>query len=258
MIVVMNAISHTMSKRAPRFALEYAKDPNGTRAALAAGFPESWARTAGSDLLANPDVQVMIQAARDDLAREVKFGAMEVLREWVDIATADASKLQKTRQLNCRHCWGNGGNYQWSVREYAKACDAAAANVHYKSGAPDPKPPPDCSGGFGWVFNATPNAACEACRGEGITDTLICDMDSLAPAERKLIAGVKVTKDGVQILTRDQDGALQNIAKYLGLMVEKRELTGKGGTPLLPVGVPSELPTDPKQLAQLYGSIVGG
>jgi hypothetical protein len=49
---------------------------------------------------------------------------------------------------------------------------------------------------------------------------------------RKLFAGVKKTKDGLEIKTRDQDAALKNLSAYLGMSLERRELSGPGGRPL--------------------------
>ena len=38
--------------------------------------------------------------------------------------------------------------------------------------------------------------------------------------------------DGIEVKMRDQDGALLNVARYLGMMVERREVTGANGGPI--------------------------
>jgi len=116
---------------------------------------------------------------------------------------------------------------------------------------------PDCSGGFEYRKVFDPNPDCPECSGEGLTDVHCADLDTLTGAERKLIQSVKQTRDGVQVTLRDQDAALSNLARYLGLLVDRRELTGKDGTPLLPEAIPLDLPKDPEALAALYARIVG-
>lgn len=232
----MNPRDPSISKRVPRFVEEYCKHRVGTRAALDAGWPPSWAHVAASNLLKTPKIQALIREQDDKIAAAAKLDAALVLREWVDLATADPSKIIKTRQLNCRHCWGVGHAYQWGAREYARACDDAAARTDAK-GNPRPAPPPTCEGGFGWVFNAEPNAECPECQGEGVPDVVVADMDRLTGPERKLIASVKKTKDGIEVKMRNQDEALAYLAKHLGMLVEKRELTGKDGQPLTPATI---------------------
>lgn len=237
------------SARVYRFVEEYAKDRNGTQAAVRAGYSRKSAHAQGCRLLSDADVQLLIAEQVEKISRDVEFEAADVLREWVLLATADPSKIAQIRRVNCRHCWGEGHAYQWKPREYAEACDAAARAGDL---------PPLCEGGFGFEINREPNEACPECEGEGVEETFFADMRTLGPAERKLIASVKRTKDGIEVKMRDQDAAVQAIAKYLGLLVEKRELTGKGGAPLGAVAVPVVLPDDPQALGALYAQIVGG
>lgn len=219
------------SKRVPRFVEEYAKDRNGTRAAIRAGYSAN-VETAGvtaARLLADDRVKALIEEQMERVSREVRMGAAEVLREYVELATADPSKIVTVRRVNCRYCWGEGHQYQWKEREYAEACDAAARPA--KRGE-DPAPFPDCAGGFGYRHNAEPNPACPECGGEGKEDIFFRDTEGLTGPERKLIAGIKRTKDGLEVKMRDQDAALKVLAQYAGLLVERKELTGKDGAPL--------------------------
>ena len=72
-----------------------------------------------------------------------------------------------------------------------------------------------------------PNVACVLCMGQGQVVTIFKNSRG-----RKLFAGVKKTKDGLEIKTRDQDAALKNLSAYLGMSLERRELSGPGGRPL--------------------------
>jgi phage terminase small subunit len=248
------------SKRVPRFVEEYAKDRNGTRAAMRAGYTqnENSAGVTAAVLLSDPRIQALIAEQIEKVSREAVVSAADVLREWHDIATADASKIVYVRRINCRHCHGVGHAYQWAVREYAEACDRAANATNPRTGDPEPRDPPDCSGGFGWKSNAEPNPDCPDCNGEGVEDVFFNDTESLTGPERKLIASIEKTKDGLKIKMRDQDAARANIAKYLGMLVEKRELTGKDGKPLVPEQIPADLPNSLAALGSLYTQIMGG
>lgn len=249
----MNPTDPIKSKRVPRFVEEYAKDRNGTQAAIRAGFSPNGAENTAWRLLSDPRVVTLIEAEVERVSKSAHFEAVDVLREWVALATADPSRIMKVRRVNCRHCHGVGHRYQWGEREYAEALDAATRPT--KGG--EPAPLPDCSGGFGWRSNAEPHPDCPECNGEGLEDIFFGDTESLTGPERKLIAGIKRTKDGLEVKLRDQDAALQNIAKYLGLLIERKELTGKDGRPLMPEPPPpADLPSDPAALAVLYGQIV--
>lgn len=241
------------SPRIYRFIEECAKPgvKSAVEAARNAGYSENGISETASRLLANPSILEAIHTRRTELAANVELSIEMVLRRWLDIATADPSKIIRVRHLNCRHCWGVGYAYQWSAREYAEKA-AHAMDLG--------ETPPDCQGGFGWRFNADPNPECPECHGEGIRDVFIADTSTLTGPERALYAGVKTTKDGIEVKMHDQMAALDNIRDYLGMIVKRSEITGKDGRPLYPGGklpVVEELPSDPKLLEIAYRDITG-
>lgn len=77
-----------------------------------------------------------------------------------------------------------------------------------------------------------PNAECALCGGEGRLVTVLKDTSRLTGSARKLFAGLKRTKDGIEVKMRDQDGALKMLAQHAGMIVERKELSGPGGGPL--------------------------
>jgi phage terminase small subunit len=251
----MNAQDPIRSKRVPRFVEEYCKDRNGTQAAIRAGFSPNGAENTAWRLLSDQRVQEMIAEQMERVSKECVVEAADILREYLALATADASKIMHVRRVNCRYCWGAGHEYQWKAREYAERCDAEMKAATKEKREPEL---PDCSGGFGWRHNAEPNPACPECGGEGHEDILFKDTESLTGPERKLIAGVKRTKDGLEVKLRDQDGALKILAQYAGLLIDRKELTGKDGRPLIPSAPPADLPDDPTALGAMYSQIVGG
>ena len=55
----------------------------------------------------------------------------------------------------------------------------------------------------------------------------------LVPASgRVLYAGAKQTKDGLEIKLHDQAKALENVARHLGMFVDRHEVGGKNGGPI--------------------------
>lgn len=78
-----------------------------------------------------------------------------------------------------------------------------------------------------------PNDTCKACRGAGVGLVNVADTRTLTGSARRLYAGAKQTKDGIEIKMRDQDGALAKLADYLGMLNKsKGELSGPGGGPI--------------------------
>lgn len=230
----MSTLPPLKSKRVPRFIEEYCKHRNGTKAARDAGWPVSWAAEAACMLLKTSEIQEAVAAYDARMAEAAQVEQVDILREWLAVATADPSKLMHVRRVNCRYCWGEGNRYSWKPREYAEACDAETRAAKREKRDPEL---PDCSGGFAFSRIAEPNPDCPECEGEGVEDVSMADLSTLAGPERKLFAGIRLTKNGPEVLLRDQDKARDNLARYLGLLVERRELTGSNGAPLMPSSI---------------------
>jgi hypothetical protein len=91
---------------------------------------------------------------------------------------------------------------------------------------------------------------CPACHGRGYLRVCLTDSRKVKGAARRLYAGVKQTQNGIEVKMRDQDAALLNIAKYLGMLIEKREWSGPNGGPIPVTNVrPEDLTTE--QLRQI-------
>lgn len=93
-------------------------------------------------------------------------------------------------------------------------------------------PCPECFAGV-QDPKVEPRPDCEACHGEGVGHAHVADTRKLTGAARKLYAGVRVTKEGLQVQMRSQDGALGLLFDHLGLAAPKRgELSGPNGGPI--------------------------
>lgn len=252
-----------LTEKQERFVAEYLKNGRNASAAYRVAYntenmKHETAMNLAHRVLKMDAVKANIDAAVEKLQQQQFFSVVDVMREWVDIATADPNALMRTRRYGCRHCHGVKGLFQWrSSREYAealaRAMDANAAEERRRTKTPTKHPLPSDEGGYGYNENNPPNPQCKECAGEGLVDTWVADTNKLTGKERKLFAGVKQGKYGIEILTRDQDGALNNIAKAMGMLVDKF----KPVDPATNTDAPA-LPTDPQEAARVYQAWVKG
>lgn len=162
------------------FAKEYIRSFNGTAAYMLThpGVKANTASTEAWRLLRNPKVRAYIEQHREKLATEVDFGREDVIRELVALVKADPNELTQMRHVSCDACWPDQGATPPIWQE--------------------------------------PNPECLQCQGDGIPRPWFADTRKLSPAARRLFSGVKTSKEGIQILMRDQDGALDKLAKVFG------------------------------------------
>lgn len=212
-----------------KFVKEYLIDLNATQAAIRAGYSEKTAYSIGQENLKKPQISAAIQAAINKRAEKTEITADKVLQRWWDIATADPNDIIHLRRVCCRHCYGIGNEYQWrDEEEYALAVDRAGKLA--KEMEKEPIIPSD-AGGYGFDRLAKPNPDCPYCRGEGNPELHIEDTRDLGPKAKLLYAGIKQTQAGIEVKFQDQAKALENVAKHLGMFVDRTEVTGKDGEP---------------------------
>jgi len=235
-----------------RFVVEYPIDSNGTQAAIRAGYSPTSASQQASALMTDPEVLTAIFERQVEIARAASLSVEWVLNQWRDIASADPNDLIWVEAQSCRHCHGVNHQYQWTQFEYDRVVRAA---LDHTCGSKCEQPchrsiPPLAIGGFGFDPHTPPHEACPACHGDGEERVGLADTRRARGPARRLYAGVKKTKDGIEIKMRDQDKALDNIAKFLGMVVNKNEVSGPGGGPISTVNFSAEDLTD-DQIAQM-------
>ena len=229
----------SLTPKQRRFVNEYCVDENATQAAIRAGYSENGAGQQAHLLLKNIEIQEAIAERMEEVAVAASITPEWVVAQWAKIATADPNGLVQVRRTCCRYCYGFGNQYQWTEGEYAAAVDKAIEVG---------KPAPDGMGGFGFNPNAEPAEDCPECGGLGIEDVHIFDTRKLK--RHPLYAGAERTRNGIKVTLRDQDKARDNLARYLGMLVDKKEISGPGGGPLGIVGLNAEDLTD-DQLAAI-------
>lgn len=241
-----------LTPRQLAFVREYPVDFNGAQAVIRAGYSEKGAGSTAFTLLTNPAVVAAIAERTEELAARAGLSVEWVLRQWKQIAEADPNELISVRVESCRHCHGINHEFQWTEFEYAQAIRAAAShrcNSKCEPGCLKSIPPPN-TGGFGFNPHVPPAESCPVCRGDGIEKVLLHDTRRVKGSARRLYAGVRQTQHGIEVKMRDQDAALMNIAKFLRMVVEGREISGPGGGPIAVTPVDARELTD-DQLAAL-------
>ncbi len=211
------------------FVREYVKDWNATEAAIRAGYSEHKAQEQGSRLLSNVMVKAAIERRLTQIAAIAEVDAAMVVRELLDVATADVRELVSVHRDCCRYCYGIDHRRQCTRGEYERdLADAVAAG----------EPAPELAGGIGYNANREPHRECPECFGRGVESVIVTDTRKLTDKAAKLYAGAQQTKDGVKALGRDKNAALMALGRYLGIFKEKTEMSGPGGGPVQLQAVP--------------------
>lgn len=211
-----------LTPKQQRFVEEYLVDFNATAAYGRAGYAArgNAAEAAASRLLRNGKVQAAIADGRAALSARTEITQDMVLQRWWDIATADPNELVQYRRVCCRHCHGKAFEYQW----IDKAEFMAALRASMNSKGDLPADPPKDVGGYGFTKKLEPHPDCPQCFGDGAEDIHAIDTRKLRGSARLLYAGVKATRDGLEIKMQDQGAALANVARHLGMFKDKLEL----------------------------------
>lgn len=213
-----------LTAKQKKFVAEYLIDLNATQAAIRAGYSEKTARSMGQRMLTFVDIQEAIQQAMEKRSVRTKITADMVLERWWAIANADPNELIYHRRVCCRYCFGRDHQYQWEDEdEYESAVRSAIDRAKMADSEPVV---PSNTGGYGFDPTIRPHPKCPKCFGEGHGDIKAMDTRDLSPQAKLLYAGVKTTKDGFEIKMRDQDKALENVARHLGMYKDKLELGG--------------------------------
>lgn len=211
------------SKLMQMFVIEYIKDFKGTRAAIDAGYSPKTARQKANELLNDPRIESAVNDAIKDRMKRLRIDADNVLFKWWQIATADYNELTQLRRFNCRYCWGEDHEYQWTPKQYERACLDAQK---------DDQPEPYNLGGEFFERKRAPHPDCPECGGDGMEDIYFADTTQLSPQAKLLYQGAKETKFGIEIQTADRMKALDNVARHLGMFNEKRDEDDSIPTPV--------------------------
>lgn len=211
-------------------------------------------------MMSYPQVKAAIAKWEAELRADLRMPLEQVIRELVLVATADPRDLSERYIGSCRHCHGVGHQRQLTLSEFNMLLNAHIIKRE-RAGNPDPLGLEfDVKGGPGFNQRRPPHPECPECFGDGEGYEVFKDTRTLSAGAARLYAGVKKTRDGLEIKTRSQDKALELLGQYLGLFKKGVELSAPGGGPVqVQAGVAiAPLPADPIAAAAEYRRIMGG
>ncbi|MCA0973418.1 terminase small subunit [Halomonas denitrificans] len=209
-----------LTARQSRFVDEYLKDLSATQAAIRAGYSKKTAGRTGYENLKKPEIAREIQARMNDRSQRTQITADRVLQRWWEIATADAAELTQVRRGCCRHCHGDDHGFQWKdEEEFFRAVACAEMGRE-----------PNDTGGYGFREFNLPHPECPECGGEGVPRVYAEDTRKLTGSAKLLFAGVKQTKDGLEVKMQDQSKALENVARHLGMFTDRVDHVSSDGS----------------------------
>lgn len=222
---------HGRPDRLEQFAREYvACGFRGAEAARRVGVPPDSARSFASHALTNPAVTALVAQLKAESLQRLEVETDDLLRPLVNIARTDINALVEFRRTCCRHCWGEGFGYQRTRGEFqaAKMRHARAVAKQQADGLDlvEPVEEFDPQGGAGFNAARDPNPECPECIGDGVGSPFIKDTRDLG-FNSDAYAGVKVTKDGVQVLVHDRMKAIELLGKHKGVFAENVNLKGQ-------------------------------
>jgi len=207
--------------KAKLFVVEYTKDMNGTQAAIRAGYSAKTANEQAAQHLAKLSIKQAVDAVMNDRIEQGIFDGDMVISRWVEISQANPNSLTQYRRVNCRYCWGEGHRYQFTPAEMEDAKQALADTNAKRALEELPELGWDDKGGLGFVGNRDPHPECPECWGEGVGRPFFTDTRKLGRESLPLYAGVKQTKDGLEIQMHNQSDALDKLARHFGLYKDK-------------------------------------
>lgn len=239
-----------LNAREKELIIRYEETLDPYKSALAAGYSRETARSCVYSWFRQPHIKPALYSTA--MARKAKrleqhhITAAELKhRTWL-VAFADPSELCRVEARCCRYCHGLDFGYQWKEHEFERAVEEAERGYRWDDKGKKIRinSLPEYAGGFGFDQTQDPHPECPHCQGEGRKVTTVTDTRDLSEAGRALFKGTKVDRNGnIEILMHDQHAARVLYGQLCGYQIDRKELTGKGGAPLV------EMPTVIRLLA---------
>lgn len=212
------AMPRGLTPRQALFVREYLKCLNATEAARNAGYSAKTAMWQGPQLLQKPHVAAAVAEQQRARLERLELDADGLTRLWSTVATADAREIVQLRRDACRYCWGDGFSYQCTPAEHQKsriAFEERRAEILAKGGADIGEFP--SQDGDWYDARKRPNPECPECFGNGLASVVIADTRDLSEAGKALYAGIKETRDGIEVRLHDQQAATEKLGRALGV-----------------------------------------
>lgn len=196
--------------------------------------------TDARDVMNRPGVQEYIRELRAVAAERCSIDVQALLeadRAIVE-AAAYAANISSYRVMCCRHCYGANHAYQWKDEgEFAlEVCAVLDYNASIMPGSKRaPRALPSDEGGYGYTNSLQPVKTCPKCEGDGREKSVFTDTDEYGKA-MPLFRGVKMGKNGPEILLHDVDKAKERLLRAAGAFGDDAASVARGAAAGAAVG----------------------
>lgn len=216
-----------LSNREARFVMELANDNNASAAYLRAGYRSKTPDAHASRLAVKGSIQAATARVRANIAERAGYRAEEALQFAADVLRADPRELVEYRRGCCRFCHGEGHLYQYTAGEMESDRKKHDAHVARRQERNKDYEDPGFNemGGAGFDASLDPHPECPNCAGEGIGRTVLKDTRNLSREAAALFAGVKVTKDSIEVKMHDKLAMVDKMFRYHGLYEADNKLS---------------------------------
>jgi len=230
-----------LTPRERRFVDGYVLHLDRFKAAKDAGYRRA---TAADDLLREPRIRAAVRERTEVVSELAGITAADLRRELKVINDADVTELSGVHRVPCRHCHGMNSQYQYTDPELyyvEQACSygeqgwpfscvtnefgpelhshARAAWISGKEGRSI-----NLKGGGGYSRNNEVNQDCPQCHGQGVPMAYVCDTRHVSEGGRKILKGLRIGSDRIELLTIDRNHVRDILARDLRVGVERKEL----------------------------------
>lgn len=212
-------------KRWRAFAREYVKDFNGAQAAIRAGYSAKSARSIAARLLTKDNIQKFVAEANQRIVEVAEVAGADVVRHLHDMLLADPRELVEVYVGCCRHCYGVGYDYQYTLGEY---------NSKREKWLDEGKPIEKFEerGGVGYDARKVPAEDCPECFGEGQPRTVMKDTRRMSKRAVSLFAGVKLAAGGVMATQmHSQLDVVEKLMRHHGQYLADNKQQAGGNVP---------------------------
>lgn len=226
-----------LSEQMKTFVQELLVDFNQKEAAIRAGYSQKTAQEQSARLMSYPIIQRAVKEAIAARGERTKIDQDRIIKRLWGVAFADANALVQYRRTCCRHCYGEFHRYQRTAGEMesdeiehrAFLIKAQKEGIKLE----DKDKVFDTKGGIGYDPRKDPHPDCPECFGEGVGRVHITDTRKLEGGNRDIYAGVKQTKDGLQILMHDPRAHVELLMKHAGMLDARLIHAGDKQNPLI-------------------------
>lgn len=200
-------------------AREYMTDYNPFQSAIRAGYSEATAKSKSSEMVAAPKFQSAIAYLMRNRLEKMGRDADELVKFHLEIIDFDPNTVCELRIHACKYCWGvdharqhDPESWQRERDKFQKAWKKMSESEQAAVGE-FPAVPPD-----GWYeAKRGPNDDCPQCHGVGIEVVKWKDTRFLPANVRRLFGGIKMNKEGLEVVMLQKQASLTTLSSHMGL-----------------------------------------